>query len=106
MIATVKFREYFSNAYVSKDMITWFRSFYSYKDGHFIGESSADVDRSLAKELEGTLIDTNHVEETGIVKVKSPTPGEESAYFWMVRQSGKPWRVAIVTKGEAAVDFR
>ena len=106
MIATPKFKEYFTNSYVASDMISWFKTFYNYRDGHFSGEASADVDRNLTTELEGALLDTNHIEESGVVKVKSPLPGEDAAYFWMVRQAGKPWRVAIVTKGDAAVDFR
>ena len=106
MIGTDKFKEYFQNAYVTHDMLAWFRTFYDYKEQRFIGETTADVDRNLEHELNGVLIDTNQIEETGMVKVKSPMAGEEAAFFWMVKQNGKPWKVAIVTKGEAQVNFK
>jgi hypothetical protein len=106
MIATGKFKEYFANAYVGHDMIVWFQTFYNYKEKHFLMEPSVDVDRHLENDLEGAMLDTNKIEETGMVKVKSPIPGEDAAYFWMVHQHGQPWRVAIVTKGEAQVNFR
>ena len=106
MIATQKFKDYFSNAYVEHDMFTWFRSFYDYKQGHFLGAASADVDRNLTSELEGALIDTSKILETGMVKVKSPIAGDDAAFFWMVHQEGKPWKVAMVTKGESEVNFR
>jgi hypothetical protein len=106
MIATFKFKEYFGNPYVSHDVQTWFQSFYDAKSGAFRGTASADVDRDLTKELDGALIDTAKIEETGMVKVKSPNDGEDGAFFWMVHQEGKPWRVAMVTKGESEVNFR
>jgi hypothetical protein len=106
MIATQKFKDYFTNPYVAHDMLAWFRSFYDYKAGRFLGAADADVDRNLTTDLEGALLDTAHIEETGMVKVESPNAGEDAAFFWMVRQEGKPWRVAIVTKGEAEVNFR
>ena len=106
MIATSKFKEYFDNAFVAHDMMTWFRSFYDYKNKRFLGTASADVERNLQPELEGALTDTAHIEETGMVKVKSPTAGEDAAFFWMVKQEGKPWKVAMVTKGESQVNFR
>jgi hypothetical protein len=105
MIATFKFKEYFSNAYVCEDMISWFRTFYDFQNRSFIKPPRADVDRDLRKELAGALIDPAPIEETGIVQVPSPTAGEDAAFFWMVKQTGKHWRVAIVTKGEALVDF-
>ncbi|HEY3876652.1 MAG TPA: hypothetical protein VGM92_14340 [Candidatus Kapabacteria bacterium] len=105
MIATTKFKEYFRNEYVAHDMLMWFRSFYDYKQSRFIGAASADVDRNLSKELEGALIDTNQILETGMVKVKSPVAGDDAAFFWMVHQEGRPWRVAMVTKGESEVNF-
>ncbi|HWF44567.1 MAG TPA: hypothetical protein VG537_07990 [Candidatus Kapabacteria bacterium] len=105
MIATAKFREYFNNPYVSHDMLSWFRSFYDYRKKEFTGAATADVDRNLESELAGSLNDTNRIEETGMVKVKNPVPGEDAAFFWMVKQEGKPWKVAIVTKGEAQVNF-
>ncbi len=106
MIATYKFREYFGNPYVSHDVQTWFRSFYDMKSSKFIGTASADVERDLTKQLDGALIDTAKIEETGMVKVKSPNADEDAAFFWMVHQEGKPWKVAMVTKGESQVDFR
>ncbi len=105
MIATYKFKEYFQNPYVAHDVQSWFGSFYDPKSGAFRSTASADVDRDLTKELEGALIDTAKIEETGMVKVKSPNAGEDGAFFWMVHQEGKPWRVAMVTKGESQVDL-
>jgi hypothetical protein len=106
MIATQKFKEYFQNPYVASDMLTWFRSFYDYHNHKFLGTVSADVDYDLAPKLKGVLIDTNEIEETGMVIVKSPTPGIDAAFFWIVHQHGQPWRVAVVTKGESEVNFQ
>ncbi|MDP4198170.1 MAG: hypothetical protein Q8922_01925 [Bacteroidota bacterium] len=106
MIATAKFKEYFDNAYVGHDMRIWFGTFYDYKEGHFSGTSSADVERDLKPDLQGALIDTTEIEETGMVKVKPKDPSEDAAFFWMVHQRGKPWRVAVVTKGETKVNFK
>ena len=106
MIATYKFREYFGNPYVSHDVVTWFRSFYDPSAGKFIKTASADVDRNLTNDLEGALIDTTKIVETGMVRVNSKNAGEDAAFFWMVHQDGKPWKVAMVTKGETHVDFR
>ena len=106
MIATQKFKDYFKNPYVASDMLTWFRSFYDYHKHDFDQYPSADVDYNLAPKLQGALIDTNKIEETGMVIVKSPTPGVDGAFFWLVRQKGQPWRVAVVTKGESEVDFQ
>ena len=106
MIATYKFKEYFGNPYVSHDVITWFRSFYDPSAGTFIKPASADVDRNLTNDLEGALIDTSKIVETGMVRVNSPNAGEDAAFFWMVHQDGKPWKVAMVTKGESHVDFK
>ena len=106
MIATQKFKEYFANPYVARDMQTWFRSFYDYKAGKFLSTASADVEHNLERDLEGALLDTARIEETGMVRVNSPNAGEDAAYFWMVHQEGKPWKVAMVTKGETQVNFR
>jgi hypothetical protein len=106
MIATAKLKEFFTNDFVARDMISWFRSFYDVKNKKFIAAGTADVDRNLQPELEGALLDTNRIEETGMVKVKSPTAGDDAIFFWMVRQQGKPWRVAMVTKGESEVNFQ
>jgi hypothetical protein len=105
LIATHRFQEYFQNDYVESDMMSWFRTFYDYQSRHFHQTPSVDVDRDLRDQLQGGLIDTSAIEETGIVKVKPPTAGEEAAVFWMVRQHGHPWKVAIVTKGEMQVNF-
>lgn len=106
MIATYKFKEYFGNPYVSHDVVTWFQTFYDAKNGKFFGTASADVDRDLSKDLDGALIDTSKIVETGMVRVNSPNAGEDAAFFWMVHQDGKPWKVAMVTKGQSQVDFR
>jgi hypothetical protein len=106
MIATYKYREFFKNDFIASDMISWFRTFYDYQDGHFRSTARADVDNDLSKQLAGALIDTNAIEETGSVRVKSPRAGEDPAYFLLVRQHGSPWRVAFVTKGEIAVNFK
>jgi hypothetical protein len=106
MIATAKFKEYFENAYVGHDMRLWFGTFYDYKEQHFKSAANADVDRDLKRDLEGALLDTTEIEETGIVKVNAPTAGDDAAFFWMVHQRGKPWRVAVVTKGETRVNFK
>ena len=86
-------------------MLTWFRSFYDVKNQKFVADGTADVDRDLSTQLQGALLDTNRIEETGMVKVKSPNAGEDGAFFWMVRQAGKPGRVAMVTKGDSQVFF-
>ncbi len=106
MIATQKFKDYFQNPYVASDLLTWFRSFYDYHTHKFLGIASADVDDDLSPKLQGALIDTNDIEETGMVTVKSPIPGQDAAFFWLVKQEGHPWRVAVVTKGESEVNFQ
>lgn len=105
MIATYKFKEYFENEYVSADFLKWFRSFYDLKERKFVLSARADVERDLAKELEGVLIDTNKIEATGLVRVLTPD-GDKSAYFWMVKQEGQHWKVAIVTRGDMTVQFK
>lgn len=106
MIATQKFKDYFKNQFVASDMLTWFRSFYDYHDHKFLGTVRADVDYNLAPKLQGALIDTSQIEETGMVIVSSPTPGVDEAFFWLVHQKGQRWRVAMVTKGEMDVNFQ
>lgn len=105
MIATYKFKEYFQNEYVAADFLKWFRSFYDLKERKFVLSARADVERDLAKELEGILIDTNKIEATGVVRVLTPD-GDKSAYFWMVKQEGLHWKVAIVTRGDMTVQFK
>lgn len=106
MIATTKFKEYFTNTYVADEMLTWFRTIYDYHLKKFEREPTVDVDNDLRKQLDGALSTSERVEQTGTVKVKSPVAGEDDAIFWMVKQEGKPWKVAIVTRGEAQVNFR
>ena len=106
MIATRIFKKYFDNPYVSSDYIGWMRSIYDMHNHKFFSTSRADVDRDLKQELQGGLLYDDEVEETGMVRVKSPNEGEQAAYFWMVKQKGHHWAVAIVTKGEAAVNFK
>lgn len=106
MIATQKFKDYFKNPYVANDMLTWFRSFYDYHTHKFLGTVRADVDYDLAPKLQGALIDTNHIDQSGMVIVSSPTPGVDQAFFWVVHQEDQRWRVAMVTKGESDVNFQ
>ena len=105
MIATYKFKEYFQNEYVAADFLKWFRSFYDLSERKFVLTARADVDRDLTKELEGSLVDTNKIEATGVVRVLTPD-SDKSAYFWMVKQEGLHWKVAIVTKGDMTVKFK
>lgn len=106
MIATARFKSFFENDFVAHDLRLWFGTFYNYQQQAFRGTATADVERDLHKDLDGNLLDTTEIEETGMVKVKSGNPADEAAYFWMVHQRGKPWRIAVVTKGETAVNFR
>ncbi len=106
MIATRIFKKYFANPYVASDYIGWMRSIYDIHNKKFFSTSRADVDRDLKEELQGGLLNDGEIEETGMVRVKSPNEGEQSAFFWMVKQKGHHWAVAIITKGEAAVNFR
>jgi hypothetical protein len=105
MIATRLFRSYFKNDYVASDFITWIQSIYDFHNKKFIRAAYADVDRDLKPELQGNLIDNAEIEETGIVRVKSPHESDPTAYFWMVKQKGQHWKVAMVTKGELQVNF-
>jgi hypothetical protein len=107
MIATRLFKKHFDNEYVRSDFIGWMSTIYDMRANKFIGSSRADVDRDLKGELVGGgLISGDEIEETGMVRVRSPNPNELSAYFWMVKQKGHHWAVAMVTKGEMAVNFR
>ena len=106
MVATYKFREHFQNVYVTADFITWVHSFYNMKEKKFIASARADVDRDLKKELAGGLIDDAPIEETGMVRVRIPDDIEGAAYFWMVKQKGAPWRVAMVAKSDMIVNFK
>lgn len=105
MIATKLFQSYFTNDYVASDFITWIQSIYDFRNKKFIRPAYADVDKDLKPDLQGVLLDGAEIESTGIVKVKSPHEGDPTAYFWMVKQKGQHWRVAMVTKGEVLVDF-
>jgi hypothetical protein len=106
MIATRIFKQYFTNPYVTSDFIGWMRSIYDLHNRKFFSTSRADVDRDLKQDLEGGLLSSDEIGETGMVRIKSPNDGEQSAYFWMVKQKGHHWTVAIVTKGESAVNFK
>jgi hypothetical protein len=106
MIATRLFKKHFANDFVASDLIGWMRTIYDYQHGKFRSSSRADVDRDLREDLKYGLIYPEEIEETGMVRVKSPDEGQPSAYFWMVRQKGRHWMVAMVTKGEMAVNFR
>jgi hypothetical protein len=106
MIATRVFKKYFDNPYVSSDYIEWMRTIYDMHNKKFFSTSRADVDRDLKTDLNGGLINDGEIEETGMVRVKAQSPDEQAAYFWMVKQKGRHWAVAIVTKGEAAVNFK
>jgi len=106
MIATGVFKRYFENEYVSRDFFDWMRTIYDVGKKKFFASSRADVDRDLHEELNGGLLYDGEIEETGMVKVNSPVPEEPAAYFWMVKQKGRHWAVAIVTKGESVVNFK
>ena len=106
MIATRVFKKYFTNPYVTSDFIGWMRSIYDIHNNKFFSTSRADVDRDLKQDLSVGLLSSDEIEETGMVRIKSPNEGEQAAYFWMVKQKGHHWAVAIVTKGEAAVNFK
>lgn len=106
LIATPRLQELFDAPYVSSDMIRWFNEFYDFRTQHFLGTTRADVDRDLSDDLKGGLKDTNAIESTGMVRIKPERKEMESIYFWMVKQQGHPWRVAMVTKGELQVHFK
>ncbi len=107
MIATRLFKKHFENQYVTSDFIGWMGTIYDMRKSAFVGSARADVDRDLKEDLAGGgLISGDEIEETGMVRVKSPDPNELSAYFWMVKQKGHHWGVAMVTKGEMAVNFK
>ncbi|MBS1902833.1 MAG: hypothetical protein JSS75_03940 [Bacteroidetes bacterium] len=105
MIATRLFKSYFKNDYVASDFITYIQSIYDFRNHKFIRAASADVDKDFKADLTGGLLDATDIEETGMVKVKSPHETDPVAYFWMVKQKGQHWKVAMVTKGELQVDF-
>lgn len=105
MIATRLFKSYFKNEYVSSEFITWIQSLYDFHNHKFTFSANADVDRDLKADLKDGLIDPSEIEETGIVKVGSRNEPDQAAYFYMVKQKGQHWKVAMVTKGEAQVNF-
>lgn len=107
MIATRLFKKHFENDFVRSDFIGWMGTIYDMRKNKFLGSTRADVDRDLKEDLgEGGLLYGDEIEETGMVRVKSPIEGEPAAYFWMVKQKGHHWTVAMVTKGEMAVNFK
>ena len=105
MIATRLFKSYFKNEYVASEFITWIQSIYDFHKHTFNGPAKADVDRDLKADLQGGLLEATDIEETGIVKVGTRNDPDHAAYFWMVKQKGQHWKVAMVTKGEVQVDF-
>ena len=88
MVATRVFRKYFTNPYVTSDFIGWMRSIYDLHNNKFYSTSRVDVDRDLKQELSVGLLSSDEIEETGMVRIKSPNEGEQAAYFWMVKQKG------------------
>ena len=107
MIATRLFKKHFDNEFVRSTFIGWMSSLYDIHKNQFSGSARADVDRDLKTDLQaGGLLSGDEIEETGMVRVKSPEENQPSAYFWMVKQKGHHWAVAMVTKGEMAVNFR
>jgi hypothetical protein len=107
MIATRLFKKHFDNEFVRSSFISWMSSVYDMRTNKFFGTARADVDHDLKGDLQaGGLLSGDEIEETGMVRVKSPDPNELAAYFWMVKQKGHHWAVAMVTKGEMAVNFR
>jgi hypothetical protein len=107
MIATRLFKKHFDNEFVRSEFIGWMATIYDMHGNKFAGSARADVDRDLKTDLSaGGLLSGDEIEETGMVRVKSPNEGQPSAYFWMVKQKGHHWAVAMVTKGEIAVNFR
>ncbi len=106
MIATNLFKAHFKNDYVNSDFMEWMNTIYDMKTHKFAVSARADVDRDLKPYFKGgALIDPAEVEETGMVRAKSSVADAPAAYFWMVKQKGKHWAVAMVTKGELEVDF-
>jgi hypothetical protein len=106
MIATVRLKEHFDNQFTRAELIRWIGSFYDKSTKRFKTKSSADVDDNFAEELGGGMLRRGEIEETGKVRVRAPIKGEHDAYFWMVKQEGRPWGVAMVTKGEMKVLFK
>jgi hypothetical protein len=106
MVATNLFKRHFENDFVTSDLIGWMGTIYDMQGGKFRGSSRADVDRDLKDELTGGLIYPEEIEETGMVHVRAPNANDPPAYFWMVKQKGHHWMVAMVTKGEMAVNFK
>jgi hypothetical protein len=106
MVATRLFRKYFENPFVTSDFIGWMRTIYDLHNRKFFSTSRADVDRDLKEDLAGGLLHDGDIEESGMVRIKSQNENEPAAYFWMVKQKGRHWAVAMVTKGESAVNFK
>lgn len=106
MIATATLKAHFDNEFTRAELINWFNTFYDKGTKRFKTKSSADVDDKFADELGGGMLRRGAIEETGKVRVRAVNPGEHDAYFWMVKQEGRPWGVAMVTKGEMKVHFK
>lgn len=106
LIATPLLKSQFQNAYVASDLISWMQIIYDIKNNKFASTTRVDVDHDLKPDLINHLFDNAaEIEATGMVRVRSPLENDQSAYFWMVKQKGAHWKVAMVTKGEMQVDF-
>lgn len=106
MIATVRLKEHFDNQFTRADLIQWVNTFYDRSTKRFKTKTSADVDDKFGDELAGGMLRPGEIEETGKVRVRAPIKGDFDAYFWMVKQKGRPWGVAMITKGEMKVYFK
>jgi hypothetical protein len=106
MIATARLKEHFDNDFTKAEMIEWMRGFYDYGTKRFKTKASADVDENFIDDVAGGMLRSGEIEETGKVRVRAPIKGQHDAYFWMVKQKGRPWEVAMVTKGEMKVHFK
>lgn len=106
MIATARFHQHFSNDFVEAELIELMRTIYDPANDEFKGKVRADVDADLRPDLQGGLRLPGEIEETGMVRVKSPMVTHPYIYFWMVKQQDRKWQVAMVTKGEQKVLFK
>jgi hypothetical protein len=106
MIATARLKEHFDNEFTRAELIQWVSTFYDMGSKRFKTKTSADVDDKFADELAGGMLRPGEIEETGKVRVRAVNKGEHDAYFWMVKQKGRKWGVAMLTKGEMKVHFK
>jgi hypothetical protein len=106
MIATARLKEHFDNQFTRAELIQWVSTFYDKSTKRFRTKTSADVDDNFINEVAGGMLRPGEIEETGKVRVRAPIKGDLDAYFWMVKQKGRPWGVAMITKGEMKVHFK